>query len=132
MAYTYTCRQCGEEYERQQFGVEYGFCSKGCEMAFNEALQRKKKYEREERERQAEKQRQKDLESTRKKAEKSLKRANKQLAKWQKKVNLIESALESGDDLKALKKAAKATDDPMEMVLGFLFLAGLVWYFCFR
>ena len=39
---------------------------------------------------------------------------------------------DAGGDLMALIKAAKATDDPMEMVLGFLFLAGLVWYFCFR
>ena len=101
-------------------------------MAFEEARQRQRDRERDERERQAEKQHQKDLASTRKKAEKSLKRANKQLAKWQKKVDLIESALADGDDLKALKKAANATDDPMETVMGFLILAGLVWYFCFR
>lgn len=129
--YDHKCPNCGIDHDENKFGAtdsflgfadkDSFFCSDRCRREWQAAHGRKQADEKD-----------KEIASFRKKAEKSLKRANKQLAKWQKKVDLIESALESGDDLKALKKAAKATDDPMEMVLGYLFLAGLVWYFCFR
>ena len=115
-------------------GCTTGFCSDGCLKAFEAAEKREKAAKAAAKAEQKRQDQLKRHENARKEAKEALETARKNVAKWQKKVERIESAIRS-DDVGELESAATETTSWATCFIVLLLLvdvAAAVWYYYFR